>query len=47
MKHNLSGYIWNNTPGIIQLCILVFGAMFIAWFLMVVSVFIDDQEQHD
>jgi hypothetical protein len=35
--------IWNNTPGIIQLFIIVFGGMFIVWFLMFVSVIIDTE----
>ena len=35
--------IWNNTPGFIQLLIIVFGGVFIVWFLLFVSVFVDTE----
>jgi hypothetical protein len=35
--------IWNSTPGIIKLFILVFGGAFIVWFLLFVSIFVDTE----
>lgn len=34
--------IWENTPALFQLFILVLGGMFLAWFFIFASVFIED-----
>jgi hypothetical protein len=37
-------WLWNHTPEIFQLFILVFGGMLVAWFFSIISLAIDEQE---
>ena len=37
--------VWNNTPGFIQLVIIVFGGMVVVTLLNIASLFIDGKEE--